>query len=396
MLLQWIYSVKRRILMSHKDLACLSQLLDTLKPLISKSDAAQFNILDILQVSSREVAICRLLAALLDPNGMHGLGIFPAQQFLDQILGQVCPEGALDSTYLKLEDYTDTNRRVDIALVIESRKQVYPIEVKIWAADQDRQVCDYYHYYENLGWELPAGICYLTPFGSHPSLKSAGDLEKSQIRLLSFQHDITRWLDLIIQKAAEQQNFRTADTARQFQEVIWSMTSTNDEEVIKVLFPEENPTKNLHVLNYLYQNQDSILRNFQLRYLQTALLPLPDGIEIRPADSQKDPRRILDVLRNGQLIAGIYIETNLYLQAEESYMILDADPLSTGNTPSRWRYLYRYSSKSPICLKYPWKNNPPLSEQRDDRICNLKSLCDSIVPIQNCTLSFVSESGMQY
>ena len=285
--------------MSHKDLACLSQLLDALKPLIPKANAAQFNILDILQVSTREVAICRLLAALLDPNGMHGLGIFPAQQFLGLILGQMCSEEELDSAYLKLEDHTNTNRRVDIALVIEVKKQVYPIEVKIWATDQDRQLCDYYHYYENLGLELSAGIIYLTPFGTRPSSRSAGDLQPGQIRQLSFLYDITRWLDFIIQKAAEQQNFRTADTARQFQEVIWSMTSTNNEAVIKVLFPEENPTENLHVLNYLYQNQDSILRSFQLRYLQTALLPLPDEIEICPADSQKDPRRILDVLRNG-------------------------------------------------------------------------------------------------
>ena len=142
--------------------------------------------------------------------------------------------------------------------------------------------------------------------------------------------------------------------------------------------------ENLHVLNYLYRNQDSILHNFQLRYLKTALAPLPEGIEVRAAAGQEDHRRILDVLRNGQVIAGIYIETNLYLQAEESYVILDADSPRTSNPQSRWQYLYRYSSKSPICLKYPWKNTPPLSEQENDRICNLKTLCDSIVPVCSC------------
>ena len=76
---------------------------------------------------------------------------------------------------------------------------------------------------------------------------------------------------------------------------------------------------------------------------------------------------------------GIYIETNLYLQAEDSYAILDAD---SSNNPSRWRYLYRRSSQSPICLKRPWANTPPLSDQGDDRICNLKTLCDAIVPIK--------------
>lgn len=101
--------------------------------------------------------------------------------------------------------------------------------MKIWAEDQDQQLCDYYHYYEHLGHALPAGICYLTPYGTCPSQKSIGDLRPDQIRQISFQRDITRWLNAIIQKADEQQNFRTADTARQFQEVIRSMTDTNTE-----------------------------------------------------------------------------------------------------------------------------------------------------------------------
>lgn len=381
--------------MAQKELTGFSMLLDTLRPLIPGANAVQFNVLDILQVSTREVTICRLLAALLNPNGSHGLNRFPMQKFLADILGQDCSEADLNSAFLRLEDHTDTNRRVDIALFLENRKQVYPIEVKIWAADQDQQLCDYYHYYEDMGWELPAGIIYLTPFGTCPSPKSAGDLQQDQIRQLSFQHDITRWLDFIIVKAAKQQNFRTADTARQFQEVIGSMTSINDEKITEILFPEGNPMENLHVLNYLYRNQDSILHNFQLRYLQTALAPLPEGIEVRAAAGQEDHRRVLDVLRDGQVIAGIYIETNLYLQAEESYVILDADSSCTSNTQSRWQYLYRYSSQSPICLKYPWKNTPPLSEQEDDRICNLKTLCDSIVPVCSCPPSGSSKSDRQ-
>ena len=137
--------------------------------------------------------------------------------------------------------------------------------------------------------------------------------------------------------------------------------------------------ENISILNYLYQNRDSILRSFQLRYLQMALYPLPEGIEVRVLNGAEDPNRIMDVLRDGEIIAGIYIETNLYLQAEDSYAILDTD---SSNNPSRWRYLYRRFSQSPICLKRPWANTPPLSDQGDDRICNLKALCDAIVPIE--------------
>lgn len=157
------------------------------------------------------------------------------------------------------------------------------------------------------------------------------------------------------------------------------MTDTNTERITDTLFPESNPMENISILNYLYQNRDSILRSFQLRYLQMALYPLPEGIEVRVLNGAEDPNRIMDVLRDGEIIAGIYIETNLYLQVEDSYAILDAD---SSNNPSRWRYLYRRSSQSPICLKRPWANTPPLSDQGDDRICNLKALCDAIVPIE--------------
>ena len=54
--------------MAQRDLTHLSAFLDQLRPLIPEPAAAQFNLLNILQVSSREVPICRLLAALMEPR----------------------------------------------------------------------------------------------------------------------------------------------------------------------------------------------------------------------------------------------------------------------------------------------------------------------------------------
>ena len=75
------------------------------------------------------------------------------------------------------------------------------------------------------------------------------------------------------------------------------MTDTNTERITDTLFPESNPMENISILNYLYQNRDSILRSFQLRYLQMALYPLPEGIEVRVLNGAEDPNRIMDVLR---------------------------------------------------------------------------------------------------
>ena len=58
--------------MAQRDLTHLSAFLDQLRPLIPEPAAAQFNLLNILQVSSREVPICRLLAALWNQTGPMG------------------------------------------------------------------------------------------------------------------------------------------------------------------------------------------------------------------------------------------------------------------------------------------------------------------------------------
>ena len=73
--------------MTQRDLTHLSAFLDQLRPLIPEPAAAQFNLLNILQVSSREVPICRLLAALMEPNGAHGLASFPDAAVSDRYSG---------------------------------------------------------------------------------------------------------------------------------------------------------------------------------------------------------------------------------------------------------------------------------------------------------------------
>lgn len=86
------------------------------------------------------------------------------------------------------------NRRID--LVIKNTEYFIPIEVKIYAGDQEQQCYDYYQTARGFG----AKVCYLTLYGTPPSGVSAegltpdGDDSYKEVCLLSFETDILEWL----------------------------------------------------------------------------------------------------------------------------------------------------------------------------------------------------------
>ena len=126
-------------------------------------------------------------------------------------------------------DVIDKNRRVDI--VIRNGKHIYPIEVKIWAGDQDEQLCDYFYYYFKKMKYDGNKIYYLTPTGWNPSKKSAGtELSNDSISCISFNEDISKWLNELIDTDID---FGVKNIINQYIEVINIMCKSTIEEGAK-------------------------------------------------------------------------------------------------------------------------------------------------------------------
>ena len=104
-----------------------------------------YNIFQVLEIESKEVLICRFLGDLLDPNGSHGCEIEFLKRFFKLLKAEEVSDAELMNAKVVLEEHTDNNRRIDI--VIHLSTEVYPIEVKIWAEDQDGQLYDYLEYF---------------------------------------------------------------------------------------------------------------------------------------------------------------------------------------------------------------------------------------------------------
>ena len=164
----------------------------------------EFNIFSIQGTADKEVRVCRLIRELLDPNGSHGQGDLFLRRFIIHVLEyDVLSFSSFDYQNAKIvcEEGIDSQRRIDI--VIHIGQHLFPLEVKIYAIDQDKQCEDYYNY--ACRTDPNTIIYYLSLDGHNPSDNSKGTLNDSQIRCISFSNHILNWIDdCILTKEIEQ------------------------------------------------------------------------------------------------------------------------------------------------------------------------------------------------
>jgi hypothetical protein len=98
----------------------------------------------------------------------------------------------IENTKVTAEYAIDENRRIDITL--EDGRIFVPIEVKIWAGDQPKQVADYYEFAKKKN-SVNVPVLYLTIDGHEPSDFSKAGAGKDGYMPLSFRDDILAWLE---------------------------------------------------------------------------------------------------------------------------------------------------------------------------------------------------------
>lgn len=284
---------------------------------------SMYNIFRILGIETKEVLVCRFIGSLLDPNGDHGLGFKSLELFLRIVLK--VPDEVDSDANVTLEEVISNNRRVDI--VIRNGEHIYPIEVKIWACDQNAQIGDYYDYYFKDQCK-DNKIYYLTPTGWFPTKKSVGNrIDSGSIIRLSFNDDISKWLQSLIDSKAISPELKSI--IEQYTEVIDIMCKTAREEksIIDTLGLNEGftVTENLKsLISILKTNGDTngrLQKTIQKSYLEKhlifdtnkySIIFDPDKSEIKDADRHA----VLYIGTNGihsKIIAWICVYNNLYI-----------------------------------------------------------------------------------
>lgn len=207
-----------------------------------------YNVFDVLGIRNQELSHSAFIAALLDPDGSHGMQDAFLKAFIDTIArGGSKPE--LDTAHAQV--YTEynigtvtetTGGRIDI-LITDRNGYAIIIENKIWAADQPNQLQRYDKYaretYSSDGYLL----LYLTLDGKEPTDQSKGGLnaQGGGYQCISYRSDIIDWLQQCAQLAFDKPRVR--ETINQYINLIQQLTNQNtmeQKQLIQLLTNKEN------------------------------------------------------------------------------------------------------------------------------------------------------------
>jgi len=122
----------------------------------------KYNIFKIADINTDEVKTCKVLTDLLNVNGKHCKGDLFLRQFIEIVNKETQSPFVVDTkkARVKNEYSTDIGRRIDI--VIEDGNIFIPIEVKIFAGDQDKQVSHYAEFSRLKNKNKNVPVIYLT------------------------------------------------------------------------------------------------------------------------------------------------------------------------------------------------------------------------------------------
>lgn len=222
-----------------------------------KEKLLTFNIFDICGISYDEVKVCRFLFELLNPKGRHLQGIKYLKLFFKEVLKyKLLPtDDELRNAIVMREEYITNERRIDISILLNMNNIRYyiPVEVKIYAGDQEDQ-CYYYYQHSlkmNKNETEKSFVYYLTPYGKYPSLYSTKKFKPDindngevisckEVRLISFNDEIYKWIKECIKNTNindknSDENISEKQVLLQFKKIIEDIGGNNMENQEKEL-----------------------------------------------------------------------------------------------------------------------------------------------------------------
>jgi hypothetical protein len=192
--------------------------------------------------------MCRILAELLDPKGRHGKDSLYLNLFWETLspkLPDVLKNLDLDAARVSTEYSIDAMRRIDIT--IEAGRVFVPIEVKIWAGDQQNQIHDYFVFArDNKNRGAPIPVLYLTLDGRQPTPMSARNTD--EYIALSFNDDIIPWLEKCLEQRETENTPRVCETLKQLVGAVKQFCNNSEDtkmtnEIFELLANSEDSVK---------------------------------------------------------------------------------------------------------------------------------------------------------
>lgn len=234
-----------------KEVHAAAQLLERVPALIKNFEdhyqktGLTYNIFKITGIGTREVSVCKVLADLLNPKGSHSQGDQYLKIFMDMVIKSHI-EKANDFNLLKAKIRTEypitEDRRIDI--VIEDETMFIPMEVKVFAGEQKKQLVDYAAFSRRMNQKsgfIP--VLFLTPDGYE-----SGEASKEDYISISFKKHIIPWLTNCLNLEETQKIAPVREIIKQFIRVIKSFCGhVEDEEMENAIYALVTDTRDNYI-----------------------------------------------------------------------------------------------------------------------------------------------------
>ncbi len=167
------------------------------------------------------------LYEILRPDGLHGMKDDFLKDFFKTVLKiKELPQNVHVIQECFIDSYDDIYGRPDICIETDSAR--YPIEIKIYADDQDKQIERYYKFAKNKS-EM-SQVYYLTLNGRSPSEKSLGKIRENQVICISFAKNILTWLNNCADMANRKHAYDVATVINQYRALINKLTDGQQDD----------------------------------------------------------------------------------------------------------------------------------------------------------------------
>lgn len=230
-----------------------------------------YNVFDIIGLSTNEVRLhSSFIVDLLNPKGLHGLGVNPLKHFFNILQLQFSDEDL--SSAQVIQEYHIGNISEDyswggnIDILIKIKDYYLAIENKINAGDQPNQLLRYKNFIKG----SPHTLLYLTLDGHEPSEDSSRGLKNgSDYLCISYSVEIIQWLYEILVLSISHPLVR--ETLQQYLKVIQKLTNQNMEEfdrteLFKVM--DKNPNVVRELVNSQWYYRQHIVETYIIKPLK--------------------------------------------------------------------------------------------------------------------------------
>lgn len=226
---------------------------------------SHFNIFSILQIEKKEVEThSTFIYELLSPHGSHRKKDLFLKLFIENVL-KLTDYGEI--IRVSREDPTTANRRIDF--VIETKKFIIGVEMKIDAGDQYKQLSDYNEELKKRkNHAQDSKLFYLTKFGDYASDDSKKNLiAGTDYYTLSFRDDIDEWIDQCILAVSNQQTLR--EGLVQYKNLIHKITDKRNKKMEDSLHEMVNSVNDIKAIDSISKSYPLLWAKKEIDFWQT-------------------------------------------------------------------------------------------------------------------------------